>query len=187
MRLFLNILGWLFGIIFFIFSIPYFWCGEFFLGLWSLVVVVVLIPQLYKYISGKFKFGFSKIKAIVYSLIIFFLLFANFVRPLFPDYMAKTDIIKHLAEVGTDLSKELEIINFKSDDAPKIKCIKRRQAVIIGELALKKATKYLTEDKNIPNIYKLTYIPAFNFVILMHLKNNVEITKEKIKAECGDF
>lgn len=108
MRLFLSFLGWFFGLIFLAGSVPYFWCGEFFLGLWSLVVVIILIPPLYKYASGRFKFSYSKPKIMVFSLIIFFALFANFVRPLFPDYIDKSEFTKHQLEAG-DFAKEVKL------------------------------------------------------------------------------
>jgi len=192
MSKFLSFLGWFFGIIFLLGAIPYFWCGEFFLGLWSLVVVVVLIPPLYKYASGKLDSKFSKPKTLIFSLVVFALLFANFVRPvIFHKDTVKEEWFlkarKRQEDNSTICEKAIKKYSIKQGESKKIKCYKQvriyRSCFLMANNA-EKIHQDIKRSKETPNIVKLGFL-IFDKLMPSDLKNKDEITRKNIKAECG--
>ncbi|HBG48493.1 MAG TPA: hypothetical protein DDW90_03105 [Cyanobacteria bacterium UBA9971] len=198
MRLFLSFLSWFFGIIFLEGAILYFWCGEFFLGLWSLVVVIILIPPLYKYVSGRFNFSWSKTKIMIFSLIIFSALFANFVRPVYDgtfhitEWLEKDFKSQH-EEVNSDIDKIIKINEIKKGDNKKTKCTKALNIVQGGEMFIEKNKKLLYEDeksKEFPNIVKLyfiigirTLLPIEEDTLRLQIKELKKTMKTKLKCD----
>ena len=190
MSKFKSFLGWFFGIIFLLGAIPYFWCGEFFLGLWSLVVVVVLIPPLYKYASGKLDSPFSKTKTLIFSLVVFVFLFANFVRPLFDGNLA-WKFTERYNEAATSCSIAIEQNKIKKEDSQREKCVKSVKIFKACSLASDKMDIYMIEDEkniNYPNVCKLIVTPI-NQYIQQTFKKQVEGLKKNIKYKwkCGEF
>ena len=196
MRKFLSFLGWFFGIIFLLGAIPYFWCGEFFLGLWSLVVVVVLIPPLYKYASGKLNSPFSKPKTLIFSLVVFVFLFANFVRPLFDKLDEKPDAdMKQLVKINNYCSESIKINEFKKNDSHKLKCDKYINIYKNCKLTIDQTEQFFLkyEKRNdIQPIMKLSALVAnklFLPITSTMARKQLDITKKTIKYKwkCGDF
>ena len=198
MRLFLSFLSWFFGIIFLEGAILYFWCGEFFLGLWSLVVVIILIPPLYKYVSGRFNFSWSKTKIMIFSLIIFFALFANFVRPVFDGTFntlewLNRELKRQQEEVNSDFNKIIKINEIKKSDTKKIKCTKSLNILKAQELLIEKNKKFLyaqEKSKEVPNIIKLvllvgnrTLAPISDYLTIDMINELKKEMKTKLKCD----
>ncbi len=190
MRIFLSILGWFFGIIFLIGSIPYFWCGEYILGLWSFVVVTVLIPQLYKFVSDRLNFKFSKPQALAVSLVIFVLLFANFIRPLFYTTKEEKKCGNKMAECISNAFKPLDIIpDIEKIDTREIKCKKwilKYKVLSVSMNDFNKCRTDYIQEKDAPNIFKL------GFLTFLPIAKNVEKSelnkiRKIINQKCGDF
>ena len=183
MKTFLHILSWVFGIIFFIGSVPYFCCGEFFLGLWSLVVVIILIPPLYnKLLSERMSLSFTRTRTVLFSLVIFAFLFANFIEPLF-DKEITEDFYRLDSEIVSPCLRAIE--SYEKNKMPDKQCNKYRELVKSCSLSYEKE-KNLTNNKKLPNVYKLTISPLRNYILLPLLKKQLEETKEIIKQQCGD-
>jgi len=202
MRKFLSFLGWFFGIIFLLGAIPYFWCGEFFLGLWSLVVVVVLIPPLYKYASGKLNSPFSKPKTLIFSLVVFVFLFANFIRPVIPGCMTKSEkewmskTLERAKAISDHCPNAIKINEIKSGDLQKTKCNKLLQVYKACSFSINKTQEDLLKyekSKDIPSSIRLGFLIGNHIVmptlIMPTARRQIEEAKKNIKYKwkCGDF